>query len=47
MAMPAARGLFHRAIVESGSMLMVGTREIAQRVSDQVITELGLTPFRS
>jgi len=43
MAMPAARGLFHRAIVESGSMLKVGTREIAQRVSEQVITELGLT----
>ena len=27
MAMPAARGLFHRAIVQSGSMLHAGTPE--------------------
>jgi para-nitrobenzyl esterase len=29
MAMPVARGLFDRAIVESGSMLKLGTREMA------------------
>jgi para-nitrobenzyl esterase len=44
MAMPAAKGLFHRAIVESGSMPRLATREMAQRVTDQVIRELDLNP---
>jgi carboxylesterase type B len=43
MGMPSARGLFHRAIVESGSMLRFGTLERAQTVSDLVMTELGLS----
>ena len=43
MAMPAARGLFHRAIVQSGSMLKVGTPESAQKLSESIVTELGLT----
>jgi para-nitrobenzyl esterase len=42
MGMPSARGLFHRAIVESGSMLRFGTPERAQTVSDLVVAELGL-----
>ena len=42
MAMPAAKGLFHRAIVESGSMSRLATPEIAQGVADQVVAELGL-----
>jgi para-nitrobenzyl esterase len=43
MAMPAARGLFHRAIVESGSILQGIPQENSQKVADAVVTELGLT----
>ena len=42
MGMPSAKGLFHRAIVESGSMLRFGTPERAQTISDLVVAELGL-----
>jgi para-nitrobenzyl esterase len=44
MGMPAAKGLFHRAIVESGSMLKANTAERSQRLTDLVVAELGLTP---
>jgi para-nitrobenzyl esterase len=43
MGMPAAKGLFHRAIVESGSMLRGNTEERSQKLSDLVVAELGLT----
>jgi para-nitrobenzyl esterase len=43
MAMPAAKGLFHRAIVESGSILQGIPPENAQKVTDAVVGELGLT----
>jgi para-nitrobenzyl esterase len=43
MAMPSAKGLFHRAIVESGSMLRVGTEEASQKLADLIVAELGLT----
>ena len=43
MAMPAAKGLFHRAIVESGSILQGIPQENAQKVSDAVVGELGLS----
>jgi para-nitrobenzyl esterase len=42
MAMPSARGLFHRAIVESGSMLRAGTHEKSQTLADLIVAELGL-----
>ena len=42
MAMPSAKGLFHRAIVESGSFLFCNTPEKAQRLTDLFIAELGL-----
>jgi len=42
MAMPAARGLFHRAIVESGSMLRVRSPESAVRLTDEFLKELDL-----
>jgi para-nitrobenzyl esterase len=42
MAMPAARGLFHRAIVESGSMLRAGSQEKSQAFADLIVAELGL-----
>jgi para-nitrobenzyl esterase len=44
MAMPAAKGLFHRAIVESGSILQGVPQENAQQVADAIVAELGLTP---
>ena len=43
MAMPAAKGLFHRAIVESGSLLRGMTQENSQKLSDAIVSELGLT----
>jgi para-nitrobenzyl esterase len=43
MGMPAAKGLFHRAIVESGSMLRGNTEERSQKLADLVVAELGLT----
>jgi para-nitrobenzyl esterase len=43
MAMPAAQGLFHRAIVESGSILQGMPQENAQTAADAIVGELGLT----
>ena len=43
MGMPAAKGLFHRAIVESGSTLRVRTQESSRKLADLIVTELGLT----
>ncbi len=43
MAMPAAKGLFHRAIVESGSILQGIPQENAQRIADAIVRELGLS----
>jgi para-nitrobenzyl esterase len=42
LAMPEARGLFHRAIVQSGSRLRVHTRESMQRLARMALDELGL-----
>jgi len=46
MAMPAAHGLFHRAIVESGSILRVQTPDSAARLTEEVLQELGLDAMR-
>jgi para-nitrobenzyl esterase len=43
MGMPAAKGLFHRAIVESGSMMRLGTVDKSQQFADLVVAELGLS----
>ncbi len=43
MAMPEAKGLFHRAIVESGSLLRGMAQENAQKLSEAIVKELGLT----
>jgi para-nitrobenzyl esterase len=43
LGMPAARGLFHRAGVQSGSLLRVQTRDEAARHSQALIDALGLT----
>lgn len=43
MGMPSAKGIFHRAIVESGSMLQAGTQERTQKLADLIVAQLGLT----
>jgi para-nitrobenzyl esterase len=44
MAMPAAKGLFHRAIVESGSMLRAGTPDTSSKLAAELLAELNLKP---
>jgi para-nitrobenzyl esterase len=44
MAMPAARGLFHRAIVESGAVLKLTEPADGQRYTTELLTELGVKP---
>jgi para-nitrobenzyl esterase len=46
LAMPGAKGLFHRAIVESGSALQVATRDDADKRTRAVMDKLGLGPSR-
>jgi para-nitrobenzyl esterase len=42
MSMPMAKGLFHKAVVESGSTLRLGDPELAAKLAAAVIAELGL-----
>lgn len=44
MAMPSAAGLFHRAIVQSGSTLTVGDGETSQAHGLAFVEALGITP---
>jgi para-nitrobenzyl esterase len=46
MAMPSAKGLFHRAIVESGSTLRVGNEEVSRATAAALLKELGLDKSR-
>lgn len=43
LAMPAAKGLFHKAIVESGSALRVAEREQGTSMAKAVLAKLGLS----
>jgi para-nitrobenzyl esterase len=43
MAMPAAKGLFHKAVVESGAFLKVSTPEEAARRARGVLAKLGIS----
>ncbi len=43
LATPAARGLFHRAIVQSGAAVRLRERDRAARLTDAVLKTLGLT----
>ena len=43
LAMPSAKGLFHRAIVESGSPLNATTTDAATRAAKAALDKLGLT----
>ncbi|GAA0316298.1 carboxylesterase/lipase family protein [Sphingomonas oligophenolica] len=44
MAMPAARGLFHRAVVMSGSFAPCTTPEKSGRLAELMLAELGIPP---
>jgi para-nitrobenzyl esterase len=46
LAMPAARGFFHRAIIESGATMKLVERDQAARVSGELLANLGLTSSR-
>jgi len=43
MGMPLAKGLFHRAIVQSGSLIKAGDATKSAKLADLVVAELGLT----
>ncbi len=43
MCMPAAKGLFHKAIIQSGTLLNVMTKEKSQTLAAAVLEGLGLT----
>jgi para-nitrobenzyl esterase len=43
LAMPAARGLFHRAVVQSGASIRASTRERANALTEAALKELGVT----
>jgi para-nitrobenzyl esterase len=43
MAMPAAKGLFHRAIVQSGPFLKMLSPDYSHQVAEMTIAELGLS----
>lgn len=43
LAMPAARGLFHRAIVMSGSAIRLTDRERAAKLAEAVLAQLGMS----
>ena len=47
MSMPSAKGLFHRAIVESGAVLRLTTPEDGQRATEMLLAELGLKPSQA
>jgi len=42
MGMPSAKGLFHRAVVQSGSFGLSNTQDRSQKLADLVLAELGL-----
>ena len=46
LAMPAAKGLFHRAAVQSGSSLMMRSREEATATAKLLLAQLGLDESR-
>jgi para-nitrobenzyl esterase len=43
MALPAAKGLFHKAIIQSGPAVQMATREDGAKTARQVLAELGLS----
>jgi para-nitrobenzyl esterase len=43
LAMPAARGLFHRAVIQSGPPFQFPSREMANAVTAKVLAKLGIS----
>lgn len=43
LAMPGAKGLFHRAIIQSGAALRGGPRDAATKTAETLMKELGLS----
>jgi para-nitrobenzyl esterase len=43
LAMPSAKGLFHRAVIESGAAIRVTDHDLAIRNSERLLTKLGVT----
>lgn len=43
MSMPAAQGLFHKAIIQSGTLINVMTKEKSKEVGRAVVAKLGLS----
>lgn len=46
LSMPAAKGLFHRAAIQSGPTLRLTTRENATRSAERFLAQIGLTKNR-
>ncbi len=46
LAMPAAKGLFHKAIVQSGAALKANKRADSAALADLLLSELGLAPHQ-
>jgi para-nitrobenzyl esterase len=44
LCMPSAKGLFHKAIIQSGTLLNVMTKEKSQALGLAVLHKMGLTP---
>ncbi|MBU3821086.1 carboxylesterase family protein [Flavobacteriaceae bacterium XHP0103] len=44
MCMPAAKGLFHKAIIQSGTLINTMTKEKSQELASAVLDKLELTP---
>lgn len=44
LAMPAAKGLFHKAVIQSGAGLRAGAKEDAAKVATELLGQLKLTP---
>src|SRR5580704_15805794 len=42
LAMPTARGLFHRAVIQSGATIRVSTRERGNALAEAILKELGM-----
>ena len=47
LAMPSAKGLFKRAVVQSGSTLRVGDKEYSRKLGLAVLDELGVKPAQA
>jgi para-nitrobenzyl esterase len=47
MALPSARGLFHKAVIQSGPAVQMANRDDGTRTAREVLAELGLDPAQA